>query len=54
MTNFEKIKNMGLKELAEFIADIADCNYCNISIRCEGKCKIAWEQWLNHEVENND
>ena len=24
MTNFEKIKNMGLKELAEFIADIAD------------------------------
>lgn len=44
MTNFEKIKNMSAKELA-------DCNCCHIC--CSGGCEYSWEQWLKSEVENN-
>lgn len=42
MTNFEKIKNMSVEELA-------DCNCC--PVYCSGGCKYSWEQWLKSEVE---
>lgn len=50
MTNEEKIKSLSTEELAGFIADIADCALCNNPIKCEGNCKVAWEQWLKSEV----
>ena len=51
MTNEEKLKNLSREELAKFIADIADCGIWNNPIKYEGKCKVAWEQWLKSEVE---
>lgn len=53
MTNEEKLKSLSTEELARFIADIADCGTCNNPIKCEGKCKVAWEQWLKSEVEDD-
>lgn len=55
MTNYEKIKNMSVKELAEFIYGTAinDCEYC-----CNGKCDDknycldGHKQWLESEAEN--
>ena len=49
MTNFEKIKNMSAKELADFICGLTDCNSC--SICCSGGCEYSWEQWLKSEAE---
>lgn len=49
MTNFDKIKNMNVEELADYIAELVDCNWCHI--RCSGDCKYSWEQWLKSEVE---
>lgn len=50
MTNEERIKSLSTEELAGFIAAIASCGLCNISIKCGGFCKLAWEQWLKSEV----
>lgn len=49
MTNFEKIKNMSVEELADFIAEMAECDRC--FVYCSGDCKYSWEQWLKSEVE---
>lgn len=50
MTNEERIKSLSTEELAGFIANIADCVFCNKPIKCDGNCKAAWEQWLKSEV----
>ena len=52
MTNEEELKSLSTEELAEFIADIADCANCNNPINCDGNCKSAWKQWLKSEVTN--
>lgn len=39
MTNFEKIKNMRVEELADFIRGLVDCNYCHVY--CSGDCKYS-------------
>lgn len=49
MTNFEKIKNMSVEELADFICELVDCDYC--PRYCSGCCKYSWVQWLKNEVE---
>ena len=54
MTNEERIKSLNTEELAGFIADIADCALFNNPIKCGGNCKLAWEQWLKSEAQNND
>lgn len=66
MTNFEKIKNMNINEIAEKISRmIGTCAQCQIESFCSevskevefGEktfCLRMWEQWLEHEVENND
>ena len=57
MTNFEKIKNMSVKELAEFIETVTACcnqnaNCENCPINCGRVCDPAIiESWLNSEVE---
>lgn len=62
MTNYEKIKNMSIKEFAKFIDDIRSnchlnglyktkvfCKYC--SIECEGEGSVIdIFVWLNMEV----
>ena len=52
MTNFEKIKNMSVEELANFICGLTYCDYCPICYR--GGCEHSWERWLESEAEDND
>ena len=49
MTNFEKIKQMTVEEMAECfgnvfcLCEVLDCNYTN--------CSECMKNWLNQEVE---
>ncbi|HBG2448591.1 TPA: hypothetical protein KPK61_003332 [Clostridioides difficile] len=53
MTNFEKIKNMSKKELAEFInkndSPCTSCNYEQFGL-CKGMCIEGHEKWLESEI----
>jgi hypothetical protein len=59
MTNFEKIKNMTIDEMAEFLTrkvferdyeiPSMDCFFCE-----ETHCIRCIKQWLEREVEEND
>lgn len=51
MTNFEKIKNMRVEELADFISELTDCDRCHLL--CGGDCQYSWKQWLKSEAEND-
>lgn len=61
MTNFERIKNMSVEELAKGLDRLSiDCKECPIcefcdNIRSEVRrvpfCKTVWKQWLKSEVE---
>lgn len=60
MTNFEKIKNMGIEEMAYKLDDMTACVYCPIQKFCDKNrktyyidCKTVWKKWLESEVENN-
>lgn len=63
-TNYERIKNMTVEEMAEFIEDITDCSFCEeyLTFIPEGtncsKCPVKTEHyklWLQSESEcNND
>lgn len=57
MTNFEKIKNMSVAELAKKLDETFMCEYCPIEPFCrEAKlkgCKSVWRKWLKSEVEND-
>lgn len=50
MTNFEKIKNMSVEELADYISVMLDCRCCPANC-LNAECIVAIEQWLNSEVE---
>lgn len=50
MTNFEKIKNMSVEELEDFLATLAECSFCPADcFNCS--CDKAWMEWLESEVE---
>ena len=65
MTNFEKIKNMSIEELAHTLdVEISDCDMCPIYRFCKladlrddykiqdfDTCLGTWVQWLKSEVE---
>ena len=54
MTNFEKIKNMSVEELAKIIWLYMNCRDCPIKTKCfpsQQTCVEVWEQWLKSEVE---
>ena len=62
MTNFDKIKNMSVEELADTMANaMVDCDSCPICEFCALRkndttqefvsCSKSWEQWLKSEVE---
>lgn len=55
MTNFEKIKNMGVEEFAERLNESFACDRCPIEKFCEcvldGGCTDTWIKWLKSEVE---
>lgn len=52
MTNFEKIKNMSLEELAVYIAELVDCNCCPADCRRRA-CDDAWVQFLKARWKND-
>ena len=46
MTNYERIKNMSVEEMADFLMDwFTDC--------MTGKAPMNVEMWLESEVDNN-
>lgn len=61
MTNFEKIKNMNIDELAEKLNESFACDRCPIEGFCNennttpySSCSRVWRIWLRSEVQNND
>lgn len=64
MTNFEKIKNMNIDELADLMDSVSsDCQECPIHEFCDDIrpkikrmpfCKNVWKEYLRCEVRNND
>lgn len=60
MTNFEKIKNMSIDELAEKLNELSACEYCPIEEFCDknkeaprADCKSIWGKWLKSEAEDH-
>ena len=58
MTNYEKIKNMSVEEMAIFLYSyIADCEMCPAVESCKASreltCKERLFEWLESEVEEN-
>ena len=54
MTNFEKIKNMSVEELAKKIWLYMNCRDCPIKVKCfpsQKKCVEVWGSWLKSEAE---
>lgn len=57
MTNYEKIKGMGVEELAEFISENSNCDYC--IVQCDDKtnipsmssCYCRWLERLESECD---
>lgn len=61
MTNFEKIKNMSVNELAEKLNESFACDRCPLEEFCDKHnsipdlgCTGIWGEWLKSEVQNND
>lgn len=51
MTNFEKIKNMSLNELAHWLALHNNCVFCPVGKGdCEESCFMLQVNWLNSET----
>lgn len=55
MTNFERIKNMTVEEMAEFIAYYLGCNNCiydqSICPDDKNACLKGTQKWLESEAE---
>lgn len=49
MTNYEKIKNMSVKEMAELLQESPFCKLVN-GAECICHCEEHAKQWLNSEV----
>lgn len=50
MTNYEKIKEMSIDELAEYIESITTCSYCPIEECACNYCYGSIKEWLENEV----
>lgn len=54
MTNFERIKNMDIEQMAKYFDGIFDCRFCPIDI-CDSNgnlCTTRIKHWLESEVED--
>lgn len=55
ITNFEKIKNMDIEEMAKFLKFETDCIYCSYNkVSCDNiiDCIQGIKQWLQLEAED--
>lgn len=53
MNNFEKIKKMRVRQLANFIKELIEYQGCHgCRLNCHKKtCEQTWVEWLKSEVE---
>lgn len=53
MTNYERINNMSVDEMADYLWESLECNRCPLHDKCGiiGSCKYTWLNWLNQEAE---
>lgn len=49
MTNFEKIKDMGIEDFTLWLSTLVDCGNCTLR-KCDGLCYKAWLRWLKSEA----
>lgn len=55
MTNFEKIKQMSIDEMAQSCMDFFSCPYgCPMEKRFNDSCIDCTKHWLESEVEENE
>lgn len=48
MTNFEKIKNMGIEDFIAWLSNLLDCGNCTIR-KCNEQCYESWLRWLKSD-----
>ena len=62
MTNYDRIKQMSVDEMAREISCCGNCDYCMAKDRCNRlpldvvatiPCRVLTKQWLEQEVEIN-
>lgn len=62
MTNYDRINQMSIEEMADFFVNMFDCNLCSEHERlsdnpllsnetCDNDCINHCKQWLEQEVE---
>ena len=57
MTNYDRIKNMSIDEMAEWLDKTTSCTYCCARQICDNgnyvgaMCYKAFKKWLESEVE---
>lgn len=54
MNNYEKIKNMSVDEMADWVCDLHNCEYCPYLNNRGTSCitiENPWKQWLLEECE---
>lgn len=54
MNNYEKIKNMTVDEMAEYISKTPNCGKCTLAeldLACHCECSKGIKQWLLSEAE---
>ena len=53
-TNADRIRAMSDQELAEFMANVAECQFCTVKsewcTESEAACKRNWLDWLRQEA----
>lgn len=49
-TNADHIKSMCLTDLAKFLCNFANCDYCPASGRCDVVESSGFRKWLNERV----
>ena len=58
-TNYDRIRNMSVDELAENIFNIFERTRCMLPVECDGRvgkvgCQECIKEWLKSEVTDND
>lgn len=55
MTNFKRIKEMDIEEMAEFLEENGNCRACALTgFYCNERCRDGARQWLESEEEGNE
>ena len=58
MNNFEKIKQINIDEMAEFLRKFSNCSFCNLYLKpktcsnCKQNYERPFKNWLKSECES--